>query len=175
MAGSCVRAVILYGGPHGSEMVRSVSPHTMLLSDSLSARSLCSSCSLLIHLQFPPRGIPPSLTHTFYLILSLSSALFLLVSFSLLDASLSSCQMSLSSLFSFSSETREPSQMGVLINSRPCVSHSSSERENERMHDQHDSGCCVSQGVLQREGKKNRPLKQLSVERQSSPSLFFCM
>uniref|UniRef100_A0A672IL30 non-specific serine/threonine protein kinase n=1 Tax=Salarias fasciatus TaxID=181472 RepID=A0A672IL30_SALFA len=111
MSVSGVMAVIWCGGPHGSDTVRSVSPNTMLLSGSLSARSLCSSCSLLIRLQFPPRGIPPPYSHRHTLSITYWFSL-LAVRFSLLDASLSSRQTSLSSLSSSSGETRDPSQMG---------------------------------------------------------------
>ena len=61
---------------------------------------------------------------------------------------------SVSSLCSSASETQDPSQMGLLINSRLRVTYFGLERENQCMHGQRNSCCCLPLGVLQQERTK---------------------
>uniref|UniRef100_A0A7N8XAF7 non-specific serine/threonine protein kinase n=1 Tax=Mastacembelus armatus TaxID=205130 RepID=A0A7N8XAF7_9TELE len=85
-----------------------------------------------------------------------SSLYFLSLSFHFCSLSLSSSQMSHSPLCSSCSETQDPSQLGVLINSRLRVTHFGLERENEYMHSQENSRHCLSQSLLQQEREKKK-------------------
>lgn len=117
---------------------------TMPLSGWLSVRSLCCSCWTLVS----SSGclLPHFLSfHLYLFFFYLVVVLFPLFSFtfSRLLISLTSSQMSQSSLCSLCSETQDPGQMGVLINSKLRVTNCGSKRENECMHGQHDSRCCL--------------------------------
>lgn len=168
MSGSSVAAVILYDQPHGLETVRSAlhsqCPFQLCRQWALYAALAChwhvSSFRLPLSLFqshiFCP--FPALSTCVFSVYLSVSACPFIL-SLPPRLFPLSFSQMSLSSLCPSSSETRDPSQMGILINSVLRVTHFGSERENEGTHcPQHGqaaslSACCRGKNTVLQESR----------------------
>lgn len=151
---SCVSAEILYGQPHGFETVKSALPVQCPfqaccqwgLYAALSRFWQVSSFLLSVAPSPPP---PPSyhcsvtsllccflfFLSFFFLLLLVSLTVSLCFSFSL-ALLFFLWPMSHSSLCS-SWDTQDPSQMGVLINSRRCVTHPDLEREKNKAKHSH--------------------------------------